>query len=78
MFRETGSKLGSHTLLHESFRKYCTERFLRIPLKIASADKVVEIDETFFIRRKYNRGRVIEKQWFLGALSGGPINASSF
>ena len=44
------------------FRKVCTEHVQRHPLKIGSPSEVVEIDKTLLMRRKYKRGRVIEKQ----------------
>ena len=73
MLRETGSKLGSHTLVDymNYFRNVCTEHFLKHPLKIGGPGKIVEIDETLLTRRKYNRGRVIEKQWCFGGIERG-------
>ena len=73
MLRETGSKLGFDTLVDymNYSRNVCTKQFLRNPLKIGSPSKVVEIDETLLTRRKNSRGRVIEKQWFLGGSERG-------
>ena len=64
MLCETGSKLDSDTLVDymDCSGNLCTEYFLKNPLKIGSFGKVVEIDETYLTRKKYNRGRVIEKQ----------------
>lgn len=38
------------------------EHFRRNPLTTQDPGKVVKIDEMFFTRRKYKRGRVIEEQ----------------
>ena len=68
MLRETGSNLGSHTLVDymDYSRNVCTEHFLRHPPKIGDSGKVVQIDETLL-----TRGRVIEKQWcFRGTKQG--------
>ena len=45
------------------YRDVCAEHFRRHPLRIRGPGKVAEIDETLLTRRKYNRGRVVEKQW---------------
>ena len=68
MVCETGSQLSSHTLVVyiNCFRNVCTEHFRRHPSRIRGPDKVVEIDKTLPTRRKYNSGRVVEKQWCFG------------
>ncbi|VDD92549.1 unnamed protein product [Enterobius vermicularis] len=49
----------------------CTEHFLKHLSKIGSPVKVLEIDETLFTRRKYNRSRVVEKQWCFWGIERG-------
>ena len=70
MLRETRSKLGSHILVDyvNYLRIVCTGHFLRNPSKIEGLGKVVKIDGTLFIRRKYNSGKAIEKQWCFGGV----------
>ena len=71
--RETGSKLSFHTSWDymKYFRDICTEHFRKHPLRIGSPGKVAEIYETLLTRRKYNRGRVVEKHWCFGRTEWG-------
>ena len=73
VLRETESKLSYHTLVDyiNYFRNFSTKHFLRNTSRIGSPGKVVEIDETLFTRRKYNRDSVIEKQWCFGGIEQG-------
>jgi hypothetical protein len=43
-------------------------------LDINGISKVVEIDESFFFRRKYIRGRLGEGQWVFGGIERGTSN----
>ena len=36
--------------------------------------KIVEIDESLFFRRKYNRGRIQNEQWYIGGIERGTRN----
>ena len=47
-------------------RDVCVSYFLNHPEPIGGEDRVVEIDESLFARRKYNRGRIVKEQWIFG------------
>ncbi|XP_046970304.1 uncharacterized protein LOC124537487 isoform X1 [Vanessa cardui] len=58
--------------------KYCRETVILYQLekqtflgKIGGPGKVVQIDETKFSKRKYNKGQHIEGQWVLGMIEDG-------
>ena len=39
--------------------------------------KIVEIDESLVSKRKYNRGRLVEEIWVVGAMERGPDGGHS-
>ena len=47
-------------------RDVAVENFLRHPCVIGGEGVIVQIDESLFARRKYNRGRVVVEQWIFG------------
>lgn len=47
------------------------EYFIRHPLRIGGPGHVVEIDESAFVRRKHNVGRMVNTQWVFGGLDVG-------
>ncbi|CAF1629088.1 unnamed protein product [Didymodactylos carnosus] len=49
-------------------RDVCAEHFLRHPAEIGGVGHVVEIDESSWTKRKFNRGRVIKNQWVFGGI----------
>ena len=57
------------------FRDVCAEYFLAHPITIGGPGKVVEIDESKFGKRKYNRGRSVDGHWVFGGIERGTPNA---
>ena len=59
---------GEHTVV--DWLQFCrdvpVEYFLNNPAPIGGAGHIVEIDESLFARRKYNRGRVVPETWIIG------------
>jgi hypothetical protein len=62
--RDDGSTIGKQTLVDWSqfFRDICCEWFIQNPQMIGGPNVVVEIDETYVYKRKYNRGRLPENR----------------
>ena len=60
-------------IISVSFKKAVPEYYQKLP-KIGGIDKIVEVDESKFGKRKYNRGRRVEGVWVLGFYERkGPI-----
>ena len=49
-------------------RDICAQYLLDHPTQLGGPNKTVEIDESYFMRRKYNRGEVRDGQWVLGLI----------
>ncbi len=49
--------------------------FITSPITIGGPGKIVEIDESKFGKRKYNRGRVTDGHWVFGGIERGTSNA---
>ena len=47
-------------------RDVCVDYFLNHPEQLGGPGRVVEIDESLFSRRKYNRGQLVRGQWVFG------------
>uniref|UniRef100_A0A5S6QMH3 PiggyBac transposable element-derived protein domain-containing protein n=1 Tax=Trichuris muris TaxID=70415 RepID=A0A5S6QMH3_TRIMR len=52
--------------LQKCLREVAAEWLLRDPLMIGGSGLTVEIDETAFSKRKYQRGRMYPTQWVFG------------
>ena len=59
---------SQHTIVDwmQFCRDICVECFVRNPMRIGGEGRIVEIDESLFATRKYNRGRIVQQQWIFG------------
>ena len=62
--------LGDATIVDwkNFIRDLCVEYFIRHPVIIGGEGHVVEIDESTWTKRKYNRGRQVGTQWVFGGI----------
>ncbi|CAF4302157.1 unnamed protein product, partial [Rotaria sordida] len=49
-------------------RDICAIHFVNNPQKVGDRGHIVEIDESAFGKRKYNRGRLVKTQWVFGGI----------
>ena len=56
-------------------RDVCAQHFIDHPVQIGGIGKTVEIDESKFGKRKYNRGRYREGHWVFGGIERGTSEA---
>ncbi|XP_050339167.1 uncharacterized protein LOC126765600, partial [Bactrocera neohumeralis] len=75
-YASVGKKLSSATI--SDWYSYCREAVVIFQLdqqefkgKIGGPGKVVQIDESKFGKRKYNKGRRVEGHWVLGMIEDG-------
>lgn len=67
-------QIGTHTVSDWSnFIREVLEYWVirNSPTKLGGIDKIVEIDEAKFGKRKYNRGRIVDGEWVFGGLERG-------
>lgn len=68
IMRETGLTGPTTRKLINAFREILGVWLLENSTKIGGAGQVVEIDESAFGKRKYNRGRVTRIRWVVGGI----------
>ena len=62
-------EFGSKTTIVASrrlCRSICSKYFIDNPVQIGGPGRIVEIDECMLVRRKYERGRLVNSQWGFG------------
>jgi hypothetical protein len=58
--------------------KVCQQYFLEHRTILGGPGKIVEIDETASVRRKYNKGRLLPTKWIFGGVERGTNKAFMF
>lgn len=69
--RETGFSDVTVAKLLSKFRQLLCVWLIETSTKIGGVGKTVEIDESAFGRRKYNRGRITKTRWVVGGVERG-------
>ena len=61
---------SNHTIVdwNNYMREVCAQVLLNDPSRIRGPNITVEVDESLFVKRKANVGRIPEKQWMLGGV----------
>ncbi|KAK6056771.1 hypothetical protein COOONC_05717, partial [Cooperia oncophora] len=57
----------------EWFRDVLVESFMnnQTPSRIGGRGRIVEIDETYMVQRRYNRGKMVGSSWLIGGIEDG-------
>lgn len=66
--RETGLSRPTVTKLINAFREMLVVWLLENSAKIGGIGRIVEVDESAFGKRKYNRGRLTKTRWVVGGI----------
>ena len=74
---QIGSK---HTIV--DWNQYCRDiafsHFINNPVHIGRSGHIVEIDESLFSRRKYNRRKIVPEQWIFRGCNQGRLFVGEF
>jgi hypothetical protein len=65
---QTGHSPTTVVQWYSYFRDVCSHYLVERPNMIGGAGHIVEIDESVFSHRKYNRGRLIRERWVFGGI----------
>ena len=68
MFREIGICTNSFVAWRGYLRDICSDKVFQLDDKIGGIGRIVQIDESLFSKRKYNRGQIYPAQWVFGGI----------
>jgi len=66
--RELGLQNETITDWKIFLREVCILKLIANPVILGGVGRVVQIDESLFIKRKYNVGRIVKEQWVFGGI----------